>query len=127
MDQKSEPKRRGNPNWGRADSEKGIKGVSGNPRGRPGNDVAMFARDHAEEAMGKLLYWMRSTDNPAISVKACGMILDRAFGKPREYHHMAGDVRVGLAHEERVRIIDAICSFRSTSTGLSSSWVIPKT
>jgi hypothetical protein len=61
------------------------KGQSGNPGGRPkeDNDVKQLAREHSEEALQRLLTWMRS-ENPKASVAACQAVLDRAYGKPAQ-------------------------------------------
>ena len=59
------------------------KGVSGNPGGRPKEapEVKELARQHSEEAIERLVLWMRSKEAKA-SVAACNAILDRAWGKP---------------------------------------------
>jgi hypothetical protein len=60
-----------------------VKGQSGNPGGRPKGDTAEFiaaARSHSARAIARLVEWMES-DEPSASVKACGIILDRAWGK----------------------------------------------
>jgi hypothetical protein len=61
------------------------KGQSGNPGGRPkeDNDDKQLAREHSEEALQRLLTWMRS-ENPKASVAACQAVLDRAYGKPAQ-------------------------------------------
>lgn len=58
-----------------------IKGQSGNPSGRPKDPVRALARQHGEEAIHKLVDWMRS-DNAKASITACSVLLDRGFGKP---------------------------------------------
>jgi hypothetical protein len=57
-------------------------GQSGNPSGRPKSDadIKALARTHTQEAINKLVDWMRS-DNPKASVAACVALLDRAWGK----------------------------------------------
>jgi hypothetical protein len=59
------------------------KGQSGNPGGRPAvaADVKAEARRHTKEALGRLVYWMRS-DDPQASIRASMAILDRGCGKP---------------------------------------------
>jgi len=63
-------------------------GRSGNPGGRPKDDIKDLARRHGEEAITKLAEWMKS-DNAKASVAACQALLDRGFGKPTQT--IAGD------------------------------------
>lgn len=58
-----------------------IKGQSGNPNGRPKDQVRPLAREYGVEAINKLVDWMRS-DNAKASITACSVLLDRGFGKP---------------------------------------------
>lgn len=66
---------RGNPAW--------IKGVSGNPTGRPKTeyDVAAMARAHSPAAIAALA---KALDDPKLSVHAAVALLDRGFGRPRQ-------------------------------------------
>jgi hypothetical protein len=59
-----------------------VKGQSGNPSGRPKekNEVKELAREHTEEAVARLVMWMRS-DNPKASPAAATALLDRAWGR----------------------------------------------
>lgn len=58
------------------------KGQSGNPGGRPkeAEDVKALARQHTQEAVERLVFWMRS-DNAKASVTASSGLLDRGWGK----------------------------------------------
>jgi hypothetical protein len=58
------------------------KGVSGNPSGRPKKyaEVQKLARDHSLEAIERLVHIMRGR-SPRVALKACEILLDRAFGK----------------------------------------------
>ena len=62
-----------------------VPGQSGNPGGRPKEDGAVkrLAKQYTQEAVEKLVEWMRS-DNAKASVSACTAILDRAYGKPAQ-------------------------------------------
>lgn len=63
-------------------STKWQKGQSGNPGGRPKevHEVKELAREHTEDAIRRLVFWMQ-TDNPKASVSAAQALLDRAWGK----------------------------------------------
>lgn len=62
-----------------------VKGQSGNPGGRPKEDLEAkrLARAQTKAAIKRLVYWMES-ENPKASVTACIALLDRAFGKPAQ-------------------------------------------
>lgn len=59
-----------------------VKGVSGNPSGRPKEPVELknLARTHTVEAIDTLANWMRS-DEARASVMASQILLDRGWGK----------------------------------------------
>jgi hypothetical protein len=61
------------------------KGQSGNPGGRPkvAADLKEAARRHTQEALNRLVFWMRS-DDPQASIRASTAILDRGCGKPAQ-------------------------------------------
>ena len=61
------------------------KGQSGNPGGRPKGvaEVQDLARQHAPEALDRLVAIMRS-DNERAATAAASLILDRAYGKPTQ-------------------------------------------
>jgi len=61
------------------------KGQSGNPGGRPriAADVKAEARKHTNEALDRLVFWMRSED-PQASIRAATALLDRGCGKPTQ-------------------------------------------
>ena len=65
--------RPGNPNW--------VKGVSGNPGGRPraALDVQELARAHTPEAIRALV---AALDSPRERVNAACALLDRGWGRP---------------------------------------------
>jgi hypothetical protein len=62
-----------------------VKGQSGNPTGRPKDveRVSEAAREHTQEAIERLVAWMKS-DNPKASVSACNALLDRGWGRPAQ-------------------------------------------
>ena len=64
------------------------KGQSGNPNGRPPksreqHEAEEAIRKLAPEAVQKLSELMDS-DNESVRLKACQIILDRVYGKPRQ-------------------------------------------
>jgi hypothetical protein len=62
------------------------KGQSGNPAGHSGlyGEVTHLAREASPRAIERLKELMESDDHRVAAV-ACNSIIDRAFGKPREY------------------------------------------
>jgi hypothetical protein len=80
-------------------------GQSGNPGGRPkeNNEVKELARNHSQEAIERLAFWMRS-DNPKASVSASNALLDRGYGKPAQT--ISGDPESPLQVEVgRIRLV----------------------
>lgn len=59
------------------------KGQSGNPGGRKKipDCITNLAKDKSKRAMERLVEWMEG-DDPRASVRACEIILERAWGKP---------------------------------------------
>lgn len=61
-----------------------VKGVSGNPSGLPKayREVRQLARSHSKEAIERLVELMRDKRHKNIALRACEVLLDRAWGKP---------------------------------------------
>ena len=83
------PQRRGNPNW--------VKGVSGNPAGRPcmPSEMLEIARANSLPAFKRICELVHSK-NEQVARAAADKVLDRAWGKPSQestmhLHH--GDKR----------------------------------
>ena len=55
-------------------------------------EIRSLARNHTEESITRLVYWLRS-DNAKASVGAATALLDRGWGKP----HQTSDVTVRKA------------------------------
>jgi Family of unknown function (DUF5681) len=68
-------------------------GQSGNPGGRRKElkEVMELARSYSEEAIGRLVFWIRS-DDPRASPAACVALLDRAWGKPQQSVDVTGQL-----------------------------------
>lgn len=67
------------------------KGKSGNPGGRPkeNKEVQALAREYTEDAIARLVHWMKS-DNAKASVSASNVLLDRGWGKAAQAHEHTG-------------------------------------
>jgi len=115
---KSKPKTAAKPKSVEADPNRQKDGRFGagnraNPGGRPkaANDVRDLARQHTAEAIERLLWVMRGSDERA-SVSAANAILDRAWGKPSQALAVSGDgegapvqhaIRIGWMTEAEAR------------------------
>jgi hypothetical protein len=71
---------------------KWVKGVSGNPGGRPKLELSIreLAQQHSMEALETLVHVMR-TGRRGEQIVAANAILDRAYGKPTQSVEMSGD------------------------------------
>ena len=79
-----------------------IKGQSGNPLGQPKKyaEITKLARSHSVEAMERLVEIMRNKRAGNLSLKACEIILDRAFGRvPFAVTGEGGEGPVKIAYE----------------------------
>lgn len=71
---------------------KWVKGMSGNPGGRPKLEVSIrdLAQQNSMEALETLVQVMR-TGKPGERLIAANAILDRAYGRPTQSVEMSGD------------------------------------
>lgn len=70
------------------------KGVSGNPGGRPRQDVTELARAHTVECVKALVEALKS---PRERVPAATALLDRGWGKPQQRIEVGADAEaIGL-------------------------------
>jgi hypothetical protein len=69
------------------------KGRSGNPGGRPKVEggIRELAREHGPDAIRRLVQLMYSR-NERVAVAACGVILDRAYGRAPQALQLDADV-----------------------------------
>jgi len=77
----------------------GNKAAVGRPKGKPNlatQDLRELAQQYTEEALDKLVSIMREAKDPNVQLKAIGMLLDRAHGKPKEFR----DVDLTLNNHE---------------------------
>ena len=91
------------------------KGKSGNPNGRPPKSKAQH---EAEEAIRKLapdavqkLSELMNSDNESVRLKACQIILDRVYGKPKQ----------AIETADTYPILVEVVDFSNTSIQASSS------
>lgn len=76
-------------------------GRSPNPGGWPAKtldliEVERLAREASPMAIERLTYWMMSND-PSASVRACQIILDRAWGRPAQTVAHSGHIGRGVS------------------------------
>ena len=85
---------------------KWLKGVSGNPGGRPKLEVSIreLAQENSIEALETLVQVMR-TGKPGERLIAANAILDRAYGKPSQSIEMSGD---------RTTLVDLLVSLNTS-------------
>jgi hypothetical protein len=71
---------------------KWVKGVSGNPGGRPKLELSVreLAQQYSTEALETLVHVMR-TGKPGDRITAANAVLDRAYGRPTQSVEMSGD------------------------------------
>src|SRR3954452_3790587 len=86
---------------------KWVKGVSGNPGGRPKLELSIreLAQQHSMEALETLVHVMR-TGRRSEQVVAANAILDRAYGKPTQSVEMSGD---------RTTLVDLLVSLNNSN------------
>lgn len=74
-----------------------VKGKSGNPGGRPkaAFDIQALARSHTDRAIKRLAEIMESDDEGA-AARACGILLDRGWGKAPQPMALSGTIDVGM-------------------------------
>jgi len=78
------------------------KGQSGNPLGRPKKhaEITKLAQSHSVEAMERLVELKRNKKAGNLSLKACEIILERAFGRvPYAVTGEGGEGPVKIAYE----------------------------
>jgi hypothetical protein len=96
--------RKGNPKW--------VKGVSGNPNGRPKvpRNVVEMARAASPEAIEALISIMRNKEAmPSARASAANSILDRAWGKPVQMNVNVNTETIdGLTDEELSGYLSAL-------------------
>lgn len=70
------------------------KGQSGNPSGRPkeNQDVKNLARQYCVLAIERLAQWVAQDKDPAASVKAAQILLDRGYGKAIQQVEHSGEI-----------------------------------
>lgn len=70
-------------------------GTTGNSKGRPKDevDVKELAKAHTQEAIDRLVYWMKS-DNAKASTSASTTLLDRGWGKPGQSITHGGEIKI---------------------------------
>lgn len=63
-----------------------IKGQSGNPGGRPKavREVEQLAREYSDDAMARVIQIMKVSDDEKAALRAAEIVLDRAWGKPKQ-------------------------------------------
>jgi hypothetical protein len=79
-----------------------VKGQSGNPLGRPKKyaEITKLAQSYSVEAMERLVEIMRNKKAGNLSLRACEIILDRAFGRvPFAVTGEGGEGPVKIAYE----------------------------
>ncbi|UEM06359.1 hypothetical protein JL101_013290 [Skermanella rosea] len=91
---------------------KWVKGVSGNPGGRPKLEVNIrnLAQQNSMEALETLVEVMR-TGKPGERLIAANAILDRAYGRPTQSVEMSGS---------RETLVDLLVSLNTSSTANAS-------
>jgi hypothetical protein len=107
-----------------------VKGQSGNPSGRPKKwrEVTRLAQDHSVEAIERLVEIMRNKRAPKLSLKACEILLDRAFGRPPQAitgEAGEGPIRIEVTWQEPERSPLIIDLDPNSSSSIPDSSVMP--
>jgi hypothetical protein len=82
------------------------KGVSGNPGGRPKgkSEFTLLAQEKAPRALERLIFWMESAKETA-SIKACQLIIERAWGAPPSADEAALTISSGKGDKIEVTFV----------------------
>jgi hypothetical protein len=81
-------------------------------------EIQRLARTSCPRAMARLLEHVEDKDNPAVSVKACEMVLHYGIGKPREQAFDLADASDAELLAEVKRREQAAHPARASDTGL---------
>ena len=95
-----------------------VKGKSGNPGGRPKQDIDIkeLARAHTKEAVKRLAFWLRS-NNAKASVSAASALLDRGYGKPHQESTVNIDDKRDAADWNRAELVSLLNDSRKSGEG----------
>ena len=90
----------------RASSGQFVKGVSGNPKGRPKSqdEVTQLTRSLSIDAVHRLHHLMEHAESEQVQLSVANAILDRAYGKPKE----SKEIDINHASTTRKLVLDTL-------------------
>lgn len=75
-------------------------GKSGNPSGRPKDEIGPLARQNCPAALARLVFLMEHAKKECDQIAAACAVLNRGYGMPKEYKEVSGTI--GLADLSRL-------------------------